>query len=99
MAQTKSVALKWGHPTPFRRTIDLGTEKKPDKVQLVFEPGVKYQLTAREIKLLEHDFASEMLVFPDKDPKRRWKDSGNTEPAEPERTATETPEPAESDAE
>lgn len=92
---TKFVALKWGRKTPFRRTIDLGTPEKPNAVTMVFEPGVKYEVSPAEVALLRREIACGMLVDPGKDVKGRYKDcrevGGEPEPA-PEAEASEAAE-------
>lgn len=55
---TSSYTLKFGHPTPFRRTVTVGDEK----VQLVFIPGEHYELTAEEVAGLDKEISGGLLV-------------------------------------
>lgn len=59
---TDKWALKAGHPTIFRRTVEIGTGKNAQRVQLVFEPDTPYELTAEEIEGLQADIDGGMLV-------------------------------------
>lgn len=58
---TTSYTLKFGHPTPFRRTVTIGDEN----VQLVFTPGEHYELTDEEIAGLELEISGGLLVLTD----------------------------------
>lgn len=67
-AATRSLALRIGHTTPFRRTVTVDGEK----YQLVFEPGKDYEITEAEIagglqKLIDGG----LLVDPNRDHKGR----------------------------
>lgn len=58
----KQFGLKGGHPTAFRRTVDVGTEKNPNRVQLVFQPGEPLELTERELEGLKDELAEGFIV-------------------------------------
>lgn len=99
MARRKlqALALKWGHPTTFRKTVTVGPSSNPEQVQLVFEPGVKYLLSASEVSQLQRFVDSGLLVDPGKDVKGRYKDcrevGGEPEPEPaPEAEASEAAE-------
>lgn len=55
---TASYTLKFGHPTPFRRTVKIGEES----VQLLFVPGEHYELTAEEVAGLDKEISGGLLV-------------------------------------
>lgn len=69
--RTTALALRWGHPTPFRKTVAIG---EGESVQLVFEPGVKYRVTAKEVAALKRFIDSGLLVDPGADIKGRYQD-------------------------
>lgn len=86
MAKTKPattvLALAIGHPTPWRQTVDTGTER----VQLVFEPGIDKEVTIAEIEGgLQPFIDSGLLVDPRRDPKGRQR-----RPEKPDGDATKT---------
>ena len=58
----KQYGLKGGHPTAFRRTVDIGTEKNPNRVTLLFEPGKPLELTAIELEGLKAELAEGFIV-------------------------------------
>lgn len=58
----KLYGLRFGHPTIFRRTINLGTKDKPRKVQLVFEPDVPLELSAVEIEALKPELEDGIIA-------------------------------------
>jgi hypothetical protein len=69
---TTVLALAIGHPTPWRQTVNIGTADKPEKVQLVFEPGVDKEVTLAEIEGgLQPFIDAGLLVDPRRDPKGR----------------------------
>lgn len=71
-AKTIKLALRVGHPTLFRQTVNIGTPEKPNRVQLVFEPGVDRDVTQAEIDGgLQPFIDSGLLVDPMRDPKGR----------------------------
>lgn len=59
---TEKWALKAGHPTIFRRTVEIGTGKNAQRVQLVFEPDTPYELTGEELEGLQADIDGGMIV-------------------------------------
>lgn len=67
--ETKKYGLKGGHPNTFRRTVNIGTEKKPEKVQLFFEPNKPLELTDKEIEGLQAEIADGFIV--------PWEDHGH----------------------
>lgn len=76
MAKTKPattvLALAIGHSTVWRQTVNAGTAAEPNKVQLVFEPGVDKEVTQAEIEGgLQPFIDSGLLVDPRRDPKGR----------------------------
>lgn len=89
------LALRWGHPTAFRKTVVVGgTKEEPEKVQLVFEPGVKYRLSSNEVEQLQRFIDSGLLVDPGADVKKRYVDceevnSASEQTPEPEPEAVE----------
>lgn len=62
MAKTSQWGLRPTHQTVFRRTINLGTDKKPEKVQLVFNPDQPYDLTEQEVAGLKDDIENGIIV-------------------------------------
>lgn len=83
---TTVLALAIGHPTPWRQTVNIGTADKPEKVQLVFEPGIDVEVTAAEIAGgLQPFIDSGLLVDPRRDPKGRQR-----RPEKPDGDATKT---------
>jgi hypothetical protein len=73
MAKKKTTAwgLKVGHTTPFRRTVDIGTKGKPNRVQLVFQPDTPYELTEQELAGVQRFVDSGLIVPWLLDPKGR----------------------------
>lgn len=69
--KTQTFALAIGHSTTFRQTVNIGTPEKPNRVQLVFEPGEDYELTEAEIAGVQPFIDSGLLVDPNRDPKGR----------------------------
>lgn len=67
---TAQYALKFGHPTVFRRTVTVG---KGEPYQLVFEPGQLYELNDEEVACLDREIAAGILVEAAKDPKGRFR--------------------------
>lgn len=79
---TRTLALKVGHPTAFRRTLrfykaDPKTKKQVldrsrPPVQMVFEPGKDYEVTQEELDAgLQQLVDVGLLVDPNRDPKGR----------------------------
>lgn len=87
--KSQFLALKWGRKTPFRRTIQSGTADAPASVTMVFEPGLKYEVTADEAAQLQREVDCGMLVDPCSDVKGRFKDCREVTKAEPEQAAEE----------
>lgn len=79
--KTRTLALKVGHPTAFRRTIKFWAKSKdgsrvldPSRppVQMVFEPGQDYEISEEEIEAgLQGLIDGGLLVDPNRDPKGR----------------------------
>lgn len=70
--QTRVLALKIGHPTKWRQTVVLGPKDKPQRVQLLFEPGIDREVTQEEIDGgLQPFIDCGLLVDPNRDPKGR----------------------------
>lgn len=70
--KTIKLALRVGHPNTFRQTVNVGTPESPNRVQLVFEPGVDREVTQAEIDGgLRPFIESGLLVDPLRDPKGR----------------------------
>ena len=71
-AKTTTLALRVGHSTPWRQTVNVGTDKEPNKIQLVFEPGEDKEVTQAEIDGgLQPFIDCGLLVDPNRDPKGR----------------------------
>lgn len=69
---TTVLALAIGHQTTWRQTVNVGTAEKPNKIQLVFEPGEDKEVTLAEIEGgLQPFIDSGLLVDPNRDPKGR----------------------------
>jgi hypothetical protein len=69
---TTVLALAIGHPTPWRQTVNVGTPENPNKIQLVFEPGIDKEVTLAEIEGgLQPFIDCGLLVDPRRDPKGR----------------------------
>jgi hypothetical protein len=58
MAKPTNLALKYGHLTPFRRTVQSGGKTKV----LTFEPGYVYPIPAAELPFLQKAIDSGLLV-------------------------------------
>jgi hypothetical protein len=61
---TRTVALVYGHPTTFKRTVTTGEKGSTKSVQLVFEPGEVYQVSEAEFAGLAVEVASGLIVEP-----------------------------------
>jgi hypothetical protein len=70
-AAVELYGLRFGHPNTFRRTVNIGTAAKPNKVQLVFEPDTPLELTDKEIEGLKAEIESGFIVPWGEDGKRR----------------------------
>jgi hypothetical protein len=69
---TTVLTLKIGHPTIWRQTVNVGTAEKPQKVQLLFEPGIDREVTFAEIAGgLQPFIDCGLLVDPNRDAKGR----------------------------
>jgi hypothetical protein len=70
--KTRVLALKIGHTTQWRQTVNIGTAKNPKAIQLVFEPGEDKEVTQAEIDGgLQAFIDCGLLVDPNRDPKGR----------------------------
>lgn len=58
----KQYGLRVGHATTFRRTVNIGTEDKPKRVQLVFEPETPQELTEKEVAGLQQEIMEGIIV-------------------------------------
>lgn len=63
--------LKYGHPTPYRRTLSVGKGKKAGRVLMVFQPDTPYELTDEELAGCQDLVKIGLLVPWETDPKGR----------------------------
>jgi hypothetical protein len=83
--ETRILALKIGHTTTWRQTVNVGTAANPKKHTIVFEPGEDKEVTQAEIDGGLKPFIDVgLLVDPNRDPKGRQR-----RPPAPESTEAE----------
>jgi hypothetical protein len=93
-AKSNVYGLKFGHPTEFRRTVQVG-DGKDDRYVLVFQPDTPYDLTDQEIQALAPDIEAGMLVPWVEDGRGHQSPPGRPrEATRPQSARTDTVEPA-----
>lgn len=81
----KRLALKFGHATPFRRTVTI----KGEPSLLVFQPGEVQSLSAAEVKELANEVEAGLLVDPASDARFAKLEGLKPEAPTPEETPAE----------
>lgn len=70
-AKTTAWGLKFGHPTAFRQTVKIGEGDQAERVQLVFEPNQRLDLTVQEVAGIQPFIDTGLIVPWDDDWKGR----------------------------